>query len=54
MDRGEGSVGPTDDEASTEWVSYGCIICVALCHVRFVPRGLQNNEHSFFPPHIQS
>ena len=21
-------------EASTEWVSYGCIIWVALCHVR--------------------
>ena len=49
MNRDEETVGPTDEESSTERVSYSCVICVALCHVRFIPRGLQTNEHSCTP-----
>ena len=49
MKRGEETVGPTVEEASMERVSWSCVICVALCHVSFIPRGLQTNEHSCTP-----
>ena len=49
VNRGEETVGPTDEEASTERVSQTSVICVALCHVRFIPPGLQTNDHSCTP-----
>ena len=49
MSRGDETVGSTDEDASTESASWSCVICVALCHVRFIPHGLQNNEHSCPP-----
>ena len=49
VNRGEETVGPTDGEATAERVSYSCVICVSLCHVRFIPRGLQTYEHSCTP-----
>ena len=49
LNRGEETVGPTDEASSTEMLSKSCVLCVALCHVRFVSGGLQTNEHSCTP-----